>query len=124
MSRVHILRMSATFHKFNVDELTSINARSEDRVLVELSVDQTALRSETTLEVSVLVVHNLKELGVVGADCQLGKLRDLVCLSSEGVDSAAQLGDADIAGASVNKLAELFKVNVHLVRVVGKVERD
>jgi hypothetical protein len=112
------------FHKFNVDGLTSVNTRSEDGVLVELSVDQTALRSETTLEVPVLVVHNLKELGVVGADCQLGEFRNFVGLRSEGVDGFAQLGDADVAGARGNELAKLFEVKVHLVRVIGKIERD
>ena len=93
-------------------------------MLVELPVDQTALRSESTLEVSVLVVHNLQKLSVVAADCQLGEFSNFVGLSSESVDRVTQLGDANVAGALANKLAEFFKVNIHLVRVVGKVERD
>jgi hypothetical protein len=48
--------------------LTSIDARSEDSVLVELSVDQSTLGSKATLEVPVLMVHDLQEVGVVATD--------------------------------------------------------
>ena len=91
-------------------------------MLVELSVDQTALRSEATLEVSVLVINDLQELGVVAADCELGKCNDFVGLSSEGVDRITQLGDADVAGATADYLSEIVEVNVHLICVVREVE--
>lgn len=49
-------------------------------MLVELSVYQTSLGGETTLEIPVFVIDHLQEGGVVAADSLLRQLNDFLCL--------------------------------------------
>jgi hypothetical protein len=93
-------------------------------MLVELSANQSTLRSKPTLEIPVLLVHDLQEISVIGTDSQLRELHNLIGLGSESVDCVTQFRDTKIAGATADHPGEFIEVDIHLVSIVGNVERD
>lgn len=96
----------------------------KDDVAIELSVGQTALTSESAVEVSELVVLHADQITVaLLQSCGHQGLRFLG-LRTESIDSLTQLRDVDILRSIADRVLEILVVDVHFVGEVDRFQRQ